>query len=104
MILFGPVSLWRLILVSGGVVWAGLLTGSVVVLMGLVFWFAPSQRILAGLIAVICSMASFLSANLGGFVIGMVLGIVGGAMGFAWAPLKPPEPEVADDEEPSGES
>jgi hypothetical protein len=70
------------------VVWAGLLAGAIVLLMGGVLWFAPQQRTLAGLIAVIFSVGSFISTNLGGFFIGMLLGILGGAMGFSWAPLK----------------
>lgn len=102
-ILIGPISVWRLLLLGGGVVWAGLLTGAVVVLMGLVLWFAPSQRTVAGLLAVLVSVASFVSANLGGFLIGMALGVIGGAMGFAWTPLKARRPEAAADEHDSAQ-
>ncbi len=91
-IVYGPATVWRFLLVSGGVVWAGLLTGAIIVLMGLVLWFAPGQRTLAGLLAVVLSVASLVSANLGGYFIGMLLGIVGGALGLAWAPIRAPVP------------
>jgi len=91
-ILYGPATVWRFLLVSGGVVWAGILTGAIIVLMGLILWFAPGQRTLAGLLAVVLSVASLVSANLGGYFVGMFLGIVGGALGFAWAPIRPPVP------------
>ena len=89
-ILYGPATVFRFLLVSGGVVWAGILTGALIVLMGLVLWFAPGQRTLAGLLAVVLSVASLVSANLGGYFIGMFLGIVGGALGVAWAPIQAP--------------
>lgn len=91
-IVYGPATVYRFLLVSGGVVWAGLLTGAIVILMGLVLWFAPSQRTLAGLLAVVLSVASLVSANLGGYFIGMFLGIIGGALGFAWAPIRSAAP------------
>jgi hypothetical protein len=37
-------------------------------------------------VAVLVSLASFVYANLGGFVVGMLLGLVGGALAAAWTP------------------
>ena len=56
--------------------------------MALLVLFLPSQRIVAGLIAVVVSLCSFPLSNLGGFVIGMLLGILGGSMAVGWVPDK----------------
>jgi hypothetical protein len=63
---------------------AGLACAALLVLMGAVILAAPSQRIVAGVIAVGTSLASFLLSNLGGFVVGMLLGILGGSLAVGW--------------------
>lgn len=73
---------------AGKGVFAGLACSGMLLLMGLVILFLPSQRVVAALIAVIVSVASFILSNLGGFVVGMLLGIVGGALAFGWVPDK----------------
>ncbi|MGW5940353.1 DUF6114 domain-containing protein [Streptomyces celluloflavus] len=71
------------------------LMGLVMILMGLSAWFAPHYRGLAGILTVLCAMASLVMSNLGGFLIGTVIGILGGAMIFAWRPVPAPEPAAA---------
>ncbi|MBO0686624.1 MAG: hypothetical protein J2P45_26055, partial [Candidatus Dormibacteraeota bacterium] len=80
----------------------GILVGVVVVLMGLFLWFLPQNRHIAGALAIAFSLASFITSNLGGFIVGMALGIVGGAMGFAWTPRRvvPGAPETLQDRQP----
>jgi hypothetical protein len=88
-IAYGPTTAFEVILVSGTTVWVGILVGVLVALMGLFLWFAPQQRHLAGLLAAIFAMVSLFTSDYGGFVIGLVLGTLGGALGFAWSPVRP---------------
>ena len=76
--------------VSGG--WsysAGYILGGSLVLFGLVAWFAPLYRGLVGVLAVLLSLAAFVAANLGGYLLGSVLGILGGSMIWAWGEKAP---------------
>ena len=57
--------------------------------MGVLILFVPSQRILAALIAVAAAVASLPLSNLGGWVVGMLAGIIGGSLAFGWVPDKP---------------
>ena len=70
--------------------WSSLL----IAIFGLFFWFAPAQRQIVGVLIVVLSVASLVTSDLGGFVLGMLFGIVGGAMGFAWTPVRPPAQQV----------
>jgi hypothetical protein len=49
------------------------------VLCGLMLWFAPHPRVFYASLILICALGSFITTNLGGFILGMLLGIVGGA-------------------------
>jgi Family of unknown function (DUF6114) len=84
---YGPTTAIKVILISGTVVWAGILVGALVAMMGLFLWFTPHLRHLVGIVAVLLSIVSLLTSDYGGFGIGLVLGTVGGALGFAWAPV-----------------
>jgi hypothetical protein len=85
---YGPTTAIKVILVSGTVVWAGILVGALVATMGLFLWFTPHVRHLLGIVAVLLSIVSLLTSDYGGFGVGLILGTVGGAMGFAWEPLR----------------
>jgi hypothetical protein len=87
-ILAGPATAFKVILVAGQIVWVGILVGVLISAFGLLSWFAPSQRQVAGILIVVLGSASFISSDLGGFFIGMLLAIIGGAMAFAWVPSK----------------
>lgn len=65
------------------------LIGVLLAVLGVLLWFQPAQRTFYGVVAVLLSLASFVTSNFGGFVIGMLFGLVGGALGFAWAPGRP---------------
>jgi hypothetical protein len=67
---------------------AAYLVPMVLILCGLLLLFSPEQRPFYAVIAVVLSLASWLTSNLGGFILGMVLGLVGGALAFAWSPVK----------------
>ncbi|WP_018156529.1 DUF6114 domain-containing protein [Demetria terragena] len=70
---------------------AGYVLGGGLVLFGLVSWLSPDYAPLLGLLGVLVALVAFVSANLGGLLIGTVLGIVGGSMVWAWGEKKPAE-------------
>jgi len=88
LIAYGPTTAFKVILVSGTTVWLGVLMGVLVLVMGLFLWFTPHLRQLVGILAAVFAMASLLTSDYGGFVVGLVLGTLGGALGFAWAPAR----------------
>jgi hypothetical protein len=68
---------------------AGYVMGGALVLFGLVAWFAPQFKSLAGIVAFLVALGAFPTANLGGFLLGSVLGIIGSSMMWSWGPKKP---------------
>ncbi|HVK24330.1 MAG TPA: DUF6114 domain-containing protein [Actinokineospora sp.] len=68
---------------------AGYVTGGGLMVLGLIAWFAPTQRLVAGVMGGILAVAAFVASNLGGFLLGTLLGILGSAMVFGWGPKKP---------------
>ena len=67
----------------------GLLGYAVPILMmlcGLMLWFAPHPRAFYASLILLLSLASFLTTNLGGFILGMLLGLLGGSLAISWAP------------------
>lgn len=68
---------------------AGYILGGAMVMFALVALVAPLYRGLAGITGVLLGLAAFISANLGGFLVGTVLAIVGGSMIWGWGEKKP---------------
>jgi hypothetical protein len=64
---------------------AGFLVPAILLLCGLLLWFTPEQRTFYSILAVLLSLGSWITSNLGGFFVGMALGLVGGSLAFAWA-------------------
>jgi hypothetical protein len=81
-----PVGPTDALIKAGSSAFLGLICAAALALMALVILFLPSQRVVAGLVAVVVSLCSFPLSNLGGFVIGMLLGILGGSMAVGWVP------------------
>jgi hypothetical protein len=65
---------------------ASYLVPAIMLLCGLLLWFNPAQRLFYSLLALVATLASWITSNLGGFLIGILLGLVGGSLAFAWAP------------------
>lgn len=65
---------------------AGYLLPVILLLCGLLILFNPQQRTFYSILSVLLSLGTWLTSNLGGFIIGMILGIVGGSLAFGWAP------------------
>lgn len=82
-IAFIPLTAFRIMLVSHNVAIAAV-TGAVIAILGVLLWVTPSQNKLYGLIIVLLGVVSFVTSNIGGFLLGGLLAIVGGALGFAW--------------------
>ncbi len=68
---------------------SGFLLGGLITACGLYMIFSPALHGILGIAAILLSLVSFVSANIGGYLIGMLLGIIGGSVGFAWAPPDP---------------
>jgi hypothetical protein len=62
----------------------GYLMPIVIILCGVLLWLSPAQRIFYSLIALVCGLASWLTSNMGGFIIGLLLTLVGGALALSW--------------------
>jgi len=71
----------------GGI--TGILIGAVLILLGLLLWFSPAQRVFYSVVAVLLAIGALVASNLGGFLIGTMLGVIGGSLGFAWLPGRP---------------
>ncbi len=83
LILLGPVSLLRFALLPGSTIWAGLLIGSLLLVMSLIQLFVPALAVITGAVGIVLSIISIVVA-LGGLGLGLLLGIIGGALGVAW--------------------
>ena len=75
----------------------GYLLPILLALLGLLIIFSPAQRLFYSIVAAVLALASWLTSNLGGFIIGLLLALVGAALTFAWSPTKyatpaPPPP------------
>lgn len=98
-----PLAAWRIILVSPNVSIAAAV-GAILMILALLMWMSPSQNKLYGLLAVLTAVVSFVTSNLGGFMLGATLSIIGGALAFAWTvvpdqPATPPQSEGLDQEQ-----
>ncbi|GAA4588219.1 drug/metabolite transporter (DMT)-like permease [Actinoplanes octamycinicus] len=80
----------------------GYLMPLVIVLLGVLLIFHPAQRVFYSLIAMICALATFITSNMGGFLVGLLLTLVGGALAFAWAPIDPEPAPPGSDQPPTG--
>ncbi|GCE19051.1 DUF6114 domain-containing protein [Dictyobacter kobayashii] len=83
LVLWGPLALMQFAFLPGNTIWAGLLVGTVLCVLGLLQLFFPGYALVTGILAIVCALASLMAAA-GGFGIGMILGIIGGAQGVAW--------------------
>jgi hypothetical protein len=79
---------------------AGYLVPIVLVLCGLLLWLSPVQQTFYSVLAVVLSLASWITSNLGGFFVGLLLGVVGGALAFAWTRGEEPVPPLRPQSRP----
>ncbi|MFF9767645.1 DUF6114 domain-containing protein [Streptomyces sp. NPDC014636] len=69
---------------------AGYLLPGLMVLLGLLILFNPSQRLFYSLTGVLLSLGTWLTSNLGGFFLGLLLGVTGSCLAFGWLPDQGP--------------
>lgn len=70
---------------------AAYLVPAILVICGVLLITTPQQRVFYALVTLVLGLASWLTSNLGGFLLGMLLALVGGALAFAWTPDKRPD-------------
>lgn len=63
---------------------AGYLVPAMLALLGALIIFDPPHRTFYSILAVLAALATWMTSNLGGFVVGMLLGVVGGSLAFGW--------------------
>ncbi|WP_435225070.1 DUF6114 domain-containing protein [Streptomyces sp. Tue6028] len=69
---------------------AGYLLPTLMVLCGLLILFNPAQRLFYSLVGILLSLGTWLTSNLGGFLVGLLLGAVGSCLAFGWLPDQEP--------------
>ncbi|MFF1303730.1 DUF6114 domain-containing protein [Streptomyces sp. NPDC058307] len=69
---------------------AGYLLPTLMVLLGLLILFSPDQRLFYSITGVLISMGTWVTSNLGGFMVGLLLGVVGSVLTFGWLPDQDP--------------
>ncbi|MFF2044417.1 DUF6114 domain-containing protein [Kitasatospora sp. NPDC058170] len=69
---------------------AGYLVPAVMAICGVLILFNPAQRLFYSILAVLGSLGSWVTSNLGGFLVGMLLGVLGSCLTFGWLPDQPP--------------
>ncbi|MEW2594249.1 DUF6114 domain-containing protein [Micromonospora aurantiaca] len=67
---------------------AAYLVPLILVICGVLLITTPQQRVFYAVVSLVLGLVSWLTSNLGGFLIGMLLALVGGALAFAWTPVK----------------
>ncbi|MEU1748943.1 DUF6114 domain-containing protein [Micromonospora arida] len=88
---------------------AAYLVPTILVICGVLLITAPQQRVFYAVVSLVLGLVSWLTSNLGGFVVGMLLALLGGALAFAWtpdkdhpatgAPTEPAKPASPEDED-----
>lgn len=69
---------------------AGYLLPTLMLLCGLLILFNPTQRLFYSLLGILLSLGTWLTSNLGGFLIGLLLGATGSCLTFGWLPDQEP--------------
>ncbi|MFI5797675.1 DUF6114 domain-containing protein [Streptomyces sp. NPDC051677] len=69
---------------------AGYLLPTLMILCGLLILFNPAQRLFYSIIAIMLSLGTWLTSNIGGFVVGLLFGAVGSCLAFGWLPDQEP--------------
>jgi len=69
---------------------AGYLLPSLMIVCGLLILFNPTQRLFYSILGIMLSLGTWLTSNIGGFVVGLLMGAVGSTMAFGWLPDQEP--------------
>ncbi|RAJ47248.1 hypothetical protein K353_00450 [Kitasatospora sp. SolWspMP-SS2h] len=88
-ILFTEKAPMRMVIHIGMLGLAGYVIPTLMVLCGLLLIFHPVQRVFYSVLAVLATLGSWVTSNLGGFFIGLLLGLIGSSLAFGWLPDQP---------------
>ncbi|MCK1820806.1 DUF6114 domain-containing protein [Streptomyces sp. XM83C] len=69
---------------------AGYLLPTLMVLLGVLILVNPAQRLFYSLTGILLSLGTWITSNLGGFLIGLLLGATGSCLTFGWLPDQEP--------------
>ncbi|WP_030420742.1 DUF6114 domain-containing protein [Streptomyces sp. SCSIO 75703] len=69
---------------------AGYVLPVLMLLCGVLTLVTPSQRLFYSLVGVLASLGTWVTSNLGGFLVGLLLGCVGSCLVFGWLPDQEP--------------
>ena len=69
---------------------AGYLLPTLMIVCGLLIVFNPAQRLFYSILGILLSLGTWLTSNLGGFMVGLLLGAVGSCITFGWLPDQKP--------------
>ncbi|MER7840619.1 DUF6114 domain-containing protein [Streptomyces sp. NPDC096040] len=69
---------------------AGYLLPTLMIVCGLLIVFNPAQRLFYSILGILLSLGTWLTSNLGGFMVGLLLGAVGSCITFGWLPDQEP--------------
>lgn len=75
---------------------AGYLLPTLMVVLGLLILFSPAQRLFYSIVGVLLSLGSWVTSNMGGFMVGLLLGVVGSCLTFGWMPDQDPRVSRGD--------
>lgn len=73
---------------------AGYAVPVLLVVLGLSLIFDPMHRVFYSVLSLLFAVASWMTSNLGGFLIGMLLAMTGASLAFGWAETEEQEPET----------
>ena len=72
---------------------AGYLLPSLMIVCGLLILFNPTQRLFYSILGIMLSLGTWLTSNVGGFMVGLLMGAVGSTLAFGWLPDQEPRPK-----------
>ncbi|MFD7325622.1 DUF6114 domain-containing protein [Streptomyces sp. NPDC059875] len=77
------------ILMAGADSLVGYVLPVIMIVSGVLIVLNPRQRLFYSIVAVLASLATWVTSNLGGFFVGMLLGLIGSSLAFGWLPDQP---------------
>ncbi|GAA1993616.1 DUF6114 domain-containing protein [Catenulispora subtropica] len=93
---------WKVILHMGLYGVSGYVVPIVLCVLGLSLLFDPQHRTFYSILALLFSIASWMTSNLGGFMVGMLVAMTGASLAYGWSDA--PAGAKEEDEETGPES
>jgi hypothetical protein len=76
---------WKVVLHMGLYGISGYLVPILLCILGLSLLFDPQHRTFYSILSLLFSVASWMTSNLGGFMVGMILAMVGACLAYGWS-------------------